>query len=929
MFRSHCAAIVIALRSTGLGLLALAALEVSAAGTAPEAFNFVERTGVATASFITSESRRPSGFEGTLQVSVSGAGDPQYRIDNGTFTNSPGPLAPGQTLTVRHLSAAEVGTATVSAVSVGSYSTPFRSVTTADDRTPDAFGFGTRGNVPADTEVESPAIVLGGFTAPASIAAPAPGVQYRIGNAPYTSAAGSLPVGARLTVKHRSHATRLGYTRSTLRVGGVTGSFTTRTLGSIAPAAVDDVFKVNQDTALTLAAPGVLGNDAHGTPLTAAIAAAPAQGSVTLAADGSFVYTPVAAFTGTDQFTYTVSDGSARSSPATVRITVTAVTTVQRVSSLTLAMLPDTQYYSEGSPQSYEAQTRWLAANAAAIGKPFVMHLGDIVQSPTIDAEWRSASRAMGFLDSAALPYSLAPGNHDLANTGEDAGRNRANEYFPRYFPNSRAAQLATFGGRDPLGFSEYHIIEAEGIRFLVMALDWRTSAATRSWAQGVLTANPKLPTIITSHDIAVPAADGTATLAANGNTLWSALVANNNQVFMVLSGHYSGDGKLVRNNAAGNPVLVMVTDFQSEYAGGNGWMKFLELDFARDTIESLVFSPAIYEKFRARGVGALSPNDAVELTAARSKYVLPFGLRARFTGIGVELPAGITEPQPSQLDSIRKQIAQVPAPPSLASLPAPKDADDYPKVPGTVAHWRFEQSSPGNIVLATATVPDISGNGNTLSREDTTVSAPNTLQWSTARARLSASAGSTCYSSPNALGGGYWRTAAGTPLANATFPDGYTIEAFVQLPAGYNHGFSGIVTRIDSGGDAGRTAGDLSEPAALLGVSGSREVQFATFPLNVAGIATAWSSPLAETQWFHLAATNDGHATRLYIDGFPAGRDPVYFDMAGLAAGGKGFYVGASHYAGRQSVFSGCIGEVRIVDHVLQPSEFLIRRKP
>ena len=129
-----------------------------------------------------------------------------------------------------------------------------------------------------------------------------------------------------------------------------------------------------------------------------------------------------------------------------------------------------------------------------------------------------------------------------------------------------------------------------------------------------------------------------------------------------------------------------------------------------------------------------------MELTAARSKYVLPFGLRARFTGIGVELPAGITEPQPSQLDSIRKQIAQVPAPPSLASLPAPKDADDYPKVPGTVAHWRFEQSSPGNIVLATATVPDISGNGNTLSREDTAVSAPNTLQWSTARARLSAS---------------------------------------------------------------------------------------------------------------------------------------------------------------------------------------------
>ena len=49
------------------------------------------------------------------------------------------------------------------------------------------------------------------------------------------------------------------------------------------------------------------------------------NGTVTLASDGSFTYTPAANFNGTDSFTYTASDGTAVSNVATVTITVTAV----------------------------------------------------------------------------------------------------------------------------------------------------------------------------------------------------------------------------------------------------------------------------------------------------------------------------------------------------------------------------------------------------------------------------------------------------------------------------------------------------------------------------------------------------------------------------------------------------------------------------
>ena len=79
-----------------------------------------------------------------------------------------------------------------------------------------------------------------------------------------------------------------------------------------APVAVDDAYATTEDTALTVAAPGVLGNDTDvdGDPLTAVLVAGPANGTVDLNPDGSFTYTPDPDFIGTDSFTYRASDGA-------------------------------------------------------------------------------------------------------------------------------------------------------------------------------------------------------------------------------------------------------------------------------------------------------------------------------------------------------------------------------------------------------------------------------------------------------------------------------------------------------------------------------------------------------------------------------------------------------------------------------------------
>ncbi len=96
---------------------------------------------------------------------------------------------------------------------------------------------------------------------------------------------------------------------------------------NVTPVAVADSYTVAQDGVLSVtAAAGVLANDTDtdGHTLTATRACQPSYGSLTLADDGSFTYTPVSGYSGTDTFTYQAEDGSASSNVATVTISVIA-----------------------------------------------------------------------------------------------------------------------------------------------------------------------------------------------------------------------------------------------------------------------------------------------------------------------------------------------------------------------------------------------------------------------------------------------------------------------------------------------------------------------------------------------------------------------------------------------------------------------------
>ncbi|AXV05999.1 hypothetical protein DVS28_a1300 [Euzebya pacifica] len=90
------------------------------------------------------------------------------------------------------------------------------------------------------------------------------------------------------------------------------------------PVAVVDSYGTAPDTSLSIAAPGVLGNDhdPDGEPIVAELLVDASDGTLALASDGSFDYAPDPGFLGTDTFTYRATDGTTSSAPTTVTIAV-------------------------------------------------------------------------------------------------------------------------------------------------------------------------------------------------------------------------------------------------------------------------------------------------------------------------------------------------------------------------------------------------------------------------------------------------------------------------------------------------------------------------------------------------------------------------------------------------------------------------------
>jgi VCBS repeat-containing protein len=98
--------------------------------------------------------------------------------------------------------------------------------------------------------------------------------------------------------------------------------------GGPPPQVANDTYSLDEDGTLSIGiSDGVLANDtaADGMSLSSSLVSGPANGTLSLGADGSFTYVPNANFNGSDSFTYSATDGAGDSAVATATITVNPV----------------------------------------------------------------------------------------------------------------------------------------------------------------------------------------------------------------------------------------------------------------------------------------------------------------------------------------------------------------------------------------------------------------------------------------------------------------------------------------------------------------------------------------------------------------------------------------------------------------------------
>jgi VCBS repeat-containing protein len=147
------------------------------------------------------------------------------------------------------------------------------------------------------------------------------------------AAHGSVSINADSTVRYTPNANYNGGDAFTYTIsdghGGTDTATVTVTVTPVndAPVAIGDSYITNEDTILSVPAPGVLANDSdpEGSALSALLVTSPTHGVLGWNANGSFTYTPAANYNGSDSFTYKANDGSLSSNVATVNITIIPV----------------------------------------------------------------------------------------------------------------------------------------------------------------------------------------------------------------------------------------------------------------------------------------------------------------------------------------------------------------------------------------------------------------------------------------------------------------------------------------------------------------------------------------------------------------------------------------------------------------------------
>ena len=190
----------------------------------PTSFTLTPQTGVALATVVTSNAVTVAGTGIASCVSVDN-GEWEKNV-SGTWSKVDGSVVAGNTVKVRHTSAATAGTLKASVLTIGSVSASFNSTSTAADTTPDVYLFPAGlivNEIPLASYAQSGQVPILGINAPAVVSIT--GGKYAINGGAFTTVAGTISFNDKLEVACLASTSFGATTSCTVNVGGVTQSF--------------------------------------------------------------------------------------------------------------------------------------------------------------------------------------------------------------------------------------------------------------------------------------------------------------------------------------------------------------------------------------------------------------------------------------------------------------------------------------------------------------------------------------------------------------------------------------------------------------------------------------------------------------------------------------------------------------------------------
>jgi hypothetical protein len=285
----------------------------------------------------------------------------------------------------------------------------------------------------------------------------------------------------------------------------------------------------------------------------------------------------------------------------------------------TIIVLPDTQYYSEGNPHIFENQTQWIVDNIDELNIVFVSHLGDLVDEWYTKDQWTVANSSMSKLD-GKVPWGVSLGNHD--------GLYKEPDNFEIYFGRKRFENENWYGGNYGDGNqNSYQLFSAGADDYLVLHIQYDPTDDMLNWANSVIDSYPSRRVIVSTHEYL----DWwwNPWRSPIGQNIYEKLVKPHaDQIFLVVCGHYDYVAATAQV-IDGNVVYEMISDYQEQPNGGNGWLKILEFSPLQNKIFVTTYSPYLNQFSQAENstltldynMTQTNPEITVRLTNSSLQY--------------------------------------------------------------------------------------------------------------------------------------------------------------------------------------------------------------------------------------------------------------------------------------------------------------------